>query len=438
MLIKAEEIPTINLSSPLKSGEGDGYTIEEDSICIKTYSNRYVNNIFRSYFYIYTDNRFILTGTNVDKTIIIQSSSFIYLDSVTLTSKGTTIIIEENCQVDFILRGKSSLINSVVNENMGNIYLKEGAKLKIYGQGILNLIVNKFFGLYSESNSSLEIVEGTLKIISTENSVGGIYIDGDIYFNNHNFYYEALSGINPVIVTNGTLIINSGNYNIVSNGTIFNSKNSIIINSGNYNIVSNGTIFNSKNSIIINSGNLNISSESGEYAINIGKSVYLKGENLNIFSSNGIGIHAEENIYLGIKDEDNNNLRVNLTTFDKGLEAQRIEIFSGNISIKSENDGIGILNDYCNENTLYSNITCYIKIYDGEILINSEKNGINSVGNIYVAGGKTIIYAGKNYHTIIESKLLKITNGIFFAGGSNGFEENNTETTQTFKMYKLF
>ena len=249
MLIKAEEIPTINLSSPLKSGEGDGYTIEEDSICIKTYSNRYVNNIFGSYFYIYTDNRFILTGTNVDKTIIIQSSSFIYLDSVTLTSKGTTIIIEENCQVDFILRGKSSLINSVVNENMGNIYLKEGAKLKIYGQGILNLIVNKFFGLYGESNSSLEIVEGTLKIISTENSVGGIYIDGDIYFNNHNFYYEALSGINPVIVTNGTLIINSGNYNIVSKGTIFNSKNSIII----------------------NSGNLNISSESGEYAINIGK-----------------------------------------------------------------------------------------------------------------------------------------------------------------------
>ena len=416
MLIKAEEIPTINLSSPLKSGEGDGYTIEEDSICIKTYSNRYVNNIFGSYFYIYTDNRFILTGTNVDKTIIIQSSSFIYLDSVTLTSKGTTIIIEENCQVDFILRGKSSLINSVVNENMGNIYLKEGAKLKIFGQGILDLIVNKFFGLYGESNSSLEIVEGTLKIISTENSVGGIYIDGDIYFNNHNFYCEALSGINPVIVTNGTLIINSGNYNIVSNGTIFNSKNSIII----------------------NSGNLNISSESGEYAINIGKSVYLKGENLNIFSSNGIGIHAEENIYLGIKDEDNNNLRVNLTTFDKGLEAQRIEIFSGNISIKSENDGIGILNDYCNENPLYSNITCYIKIYDGEILINSEKNGINSVGNIYVAGGKTIIYAGKNYHTIIESKLLKITNGIFFAGGSNGFEENNTETTQTFKMYKLF
>ena len=74
MLIKAEEIPTINLSSPLKSGEGDGYTIEEDSICIKTYSNRYVNNIFGSYFYIYTDNRFILTGTNVDKTIIMRDS----------------------------------------------------------------------------------------------------------------------------------------------------------------------------------------------------------------------------------------------------------------------------------------------------------------------------------------------------------------------------
>ena len=196
LLINTDEIPTIDFSSELKSREEDGFSSEGDYLTIKTYPSRYVG------YNDYTTNRFILTGTNVDKTIIINSTSFIYLNALTLTSKESSIIIEKNCQVEFILTGKSSLINSAVSENMGNIYLKEGAKLTISGQGTLNLIVNKFFGIYGEISSSFEMREGTLKIISTENSLGGIHVNDDIYFTNSNFYFEDISGENPVISTN--------------------------------------------------------------------------------------------------------------------------------------------------------------------------------------------------------------------------------------------
>ena len=385
------DIPTINFSSELKSREEDGFSLEGDYLTIKTYPRRDVYYINGNYFNAYTTNRFMLTGTNVDKTIIINSTSFIYLNALTLTSKESPIIIEKNCQVEFILTGKSSLINSAVSENMGNIYLKEGAKLTISGQGTLNLIVNKFLGIYGEKSSSFEMKEGTLKIISTENSVGGIHVNDDIYFTNSNFYFEDISGENPVISTN--------------------------------------------QSIIINSGNLNISTESSNFAINSGNSIFIKGGNINLLSSIGSGIHAGQNFYFGIKDEDNNSLKLNINSSGKGLEAQRIEIFSGNITIESKSDGISLLNDCCKENPEYANTTCYIKIYGGDILINSEKNGINSVGNIYIAGGKTIIYAGENYSSIVETQLLKITKGIFFAGGAKGFEENITETTQTFLVY---
>ena len=56
---------------------------------------------------------------------------------------------------------------------------------------------------------------GNIKIISTENSAGGIKVDKDIVFNNNPiFSYEAISGINPSIYTNNSLIMNSGNIDI--------------------------------------------------------------------------------------------------------------------------------------------------------------------------------------------------------------------------------
>ena len=80
--------------------------------------------------------------------------------------------------------------------------------------------------------TSLEINEGTIKIISTETSAGGINVGNNIIINNPNSNYEAISGTNPAVYANDSIIINSGIFKINSGGKIFKSGNSIIINSG--------------------------------------------------------------------------------------------------------------------------------------------------------------------------------------------------------------
>ena len=159
ILIFSINSQTIDFSSNLQSGIG--FTVEGNIITINEYSRRYY------YPYDYTTNDFKLSGTNIDKTIIVKSSVNLHLDSLTLASTGklTPIIIENNCEVNLELNGVSSLVDSQTNENKGIIYLKEGAKLKIYGGGTLNLMINNYFGIYGENSTSLEINGGTIKII---------------------------------------------------------------------------------------------------------------------------------------------------------------------------------------------------------------------------------------------------------------------------------
>lgn len=99
------------------------------------------------------------------------------------------------------------------------------------------------------------------------------------------------------------------------------------------------------------------------------------------------------------------------------MEAKGIEINSGIIQIKSKSDGIKIKDNEYKEEKCSNEHNCYI-IYGGEIYINSEENGIDSNGDIFIAGGKLILFGAwnGNYQPIIQCEILKITNGTVFAG----------------------
>ena len=435
ILIFSINSQTIDFSSNLQSGTG--FTVEGDIITIKEYSGRTYSS------YGYTTKDFKLIGTNIDKSIIVTSSVNLHLDSLTLASTGkiTPIIIENNCEVNLELNGVSSLVDSSTNENKGIIYLKEGAKLKIYGGGTLNLMINNYFGIYGENSTYLEINGGTIKIISTETSAGGINIGKDISFNGPNLYYEAISGKNFGISAKNSLVINLVNLNINSGeGKNFQIGNEIIMNAGNLYLQSRADkSIEAGNSIIINGGLLNLET-SGEKGIETKNSIYIKKGTFNINSLGGKGIYANKNIYLGVKDDNNSNLKINITSLDKGIEAKGIEIYSGIIDIKSKGDGIKISNDECKEEKCSGECTCYIKIYGGEIYINSEENGIDSNGDIFIAGGKLILYGASNgnYQPITQCGILKITNGTIFAGGAKingGISDNTTQISLDYYKY---
>lgn len=116
--------------------------------------------------------------------------------------------------------GTSTLGDSLLNKNNGVINIDEGATLTIKKNGTLNLIPNKFVGIYGTKTSSLIIDGGLIKINSTEDDFGRIYIGRECIFNGGIFYFTALSGNYPPISSNNSIIINKGKINIQSKDRI--------------------------------------------------------------------------------------------------------------------------------------------------------------------------------------------------------------------------
>jgi len=227
----------------------------------------------------------------------------------------------------------------------------------------------------------------------------------DIIINNGSFIYEAFYGKNPAITSDNSIIINGGMLNIKSgNGTGIKANNSIIIYKCSLDLISEGDGIQTNSSIFILEGFFNIKSEGGK------------------------GIKAKKNIYIGEKDN-NSNVHINIDTFKEGIEAKIMEIYSGNINIRSKGDGIKISSDICKEQTCSGEFNYYLDIYDGDININSDKNGIISDGDISIVGGQSILFGSSegDYQPITQNGLLKITGGILFAGGNKGKIVVNTK-----------
>ena len=169
----------------------------------------------------------------------------------------------------------------------------------------------------------------------------------------------------------------------------------------------------------------------------MGNSIYIKAGFFNVISSNGKGIQAKNNIYFGVKDERNENLILNINSFSKGIEARGMEIYSGNINIESKSDSIKLKNNSCIDEKCSNESKCYLKIYGGNIFINSDENGIDSNGDIHIAGGKLILFGAYegNYQPITQVDQLKITNGTVFAGGIIGEGGIVANTTQIYAIY---
>jgi hypothetical protein len=232
--------------------------------------------------------------------------------------------------------------------------------------------------------------------------------------------------------------MNSGNLDInAGEGKILQIGNSFILNSGNLNLLTTAEKgIDVEDSIIFNSGTLNLKTN-GEKGIEVGNSIYVKSGSFNIVSSNGKGLQAKNKIYFGVKDDRNENLVININSFSKGIEAKGMEIYSGIINIESKSDSIKIGNNSCMDEKCSNETTSYLKIYGGNIFINSDENGIDSNGYIHIAGGKLILFGAYegNYQPITQIDQLKITNGTVFAGGIIGEGGIIANTTQIYSFY---
>ena len=348
--INADE--TIDFSS---LSSGTGYTVSDNTVTIST------------------SGTYTLKGTNTNKRILVSTSATLILSSLSLTSSGslTPLIIDSSNSVIMTLSGSSTLQDSSSNENEGVIYLRSGASLTISGDGTLNLNPNKNMAINGTDSTSLTVNGGTIKVTSSSSNVGGIYLRKQITFNNCVYSYQATSGKNHAIDSEGNVVIKKGTYNLIS--------------------------------------------------------------------GSGKGIQVENNLYIGEESGSNSDLTININTSNEGIQAEIIEIYSGNITINSNEDGINAAGDDCDEEgTCRGNCKCYIKLTGGVIDINSGEDGIDSNGDITISGGSIIVYgAGSGADQPIDQDgILSITGGTVFAAGSSdmgGVSATNSQNSLTYK-----
>ena len=336
---------------------GEGYTVSDNIVTITG------------------SGPFDLTGWQTNAKIIVSSSCTLNLDAFSIINTGqlTPLIISENKEVELVLTGESSFMDSNSNENDGTIYLQAGASLKIKGEGTLNIVPNKYMAINGTDDTSLVVNDNAhITIYSESATIGGIYLKKEIIFNNAQYTYNCENGAHHAIDSEGPIKLIKGQF-------IIKSGNGKGIQSEKY---------------------LQIGEEGGD------------NEDLILsITSNNEGIEAMGIIiYSGI-----------------------IEITSGQDGINAASSG----NECDESIQCSGNCECFIKIYDGLLQIQSEEDGLDSNGDITITGGQIIIFAasqGAN-QPIDQDGLLSITGGVIIAAGSNSMGVK-AETTQVQKTYK--
>ena len=203
LLIKSDDIIKIDVSNILSTT--DDYIIERNTIILS-------KNI-----------PYDITGNTNIYNIKVSSSCKITLNSLIISSPiYPAILIEENKEVNLILKGKSKLSDTKSNQYEGVIYLNEESKLIISGEDLLTIKPNKHMAINGAESTSLIVESGEININSTATDVGGIYLNKEIIFNNGIFKFDinikTLNSINPpnAIDSEGSITIKRGKYYINS------------------------------------------------------------------------------------------------------------------------------------------------------------------------------------------------------------------------------
>ena len=161
----------------------------------------------------------------------------------------------------------------------------------------------------------------------------------------------------------------------------------------------------------------------------------------NINSWEGKGIQSENYLYIGEENGNDDDLTLNIKTNNEGIEAKKIEIYSGNINIEAEEDGINAASSGtdCDEETVHcsGNCVCYINYKGGKMTLTSGEDGLDANGDITITGGEISIFASTDGadQPIDQDGLLSITGGTVLAAGSTQMGGVSAETTQIAKAY---
>jgi hypothetical protein len=228
-----------------------------------------------------------------------------------------------------------------------------------------------------------------------------------------------------------SLNINGGNITISSGGGSANSSNKIGAQGntwGNWGMTNTSVDTPSAKGlkatadVIITGGTINI--DSSDDSIHSNNGVAISGGDI-ILTSGDDGIHSDTSLIISGGD-------INIKKSYEGLESSAITISEGNIYVVSSDDGFNVVGGMDGsavmgrpgQNSFATSGSYYLNINGGYIFIDAMGDGLDISGAITMSGGEVIINGPTaNDNGALDFTSFKITGGFLVAAGSSGMAQ---------------
>lgn len=165
-------------------------------------------------------------------------------------------------------------------------------------------------------------------------------------------------------------------------------------------------------------------------AINAEQLLTVESGTLNIAAADD-GVHCDYVLNIGTADGDGPTITI--TDCDEGLEGATLNVYSGNITIHSEDDCLNAAN---------SDLTDYayeMNIYGGTLAVDAETgDGLDSNGTLTITGGTVLVWTAStaDNQPLDADGTITISGGLVLgAGGSSGAGGTNLSAAQPYVIF---
>ncbi len=388
---------------------------------------------------------------------ITLNGNSIACSSKTVTVNGTTATI--NTEGTYVITGELTngmiAINAKTTDKV-HIILNGVSITSATCAPIYVLQADKVFVTLANNTENVLANGGSFTPVDSNNIDATIFSTQDITFNGggkltvNSPAGHGISTKDDLVIASGTYVINSLSRGVDANDSVRIKEASVKITSGKDSIRSENNSDTSKGFVYIQSGTIELDSkgdgisssaytqiEGGKITINaassdttvsakaikVTTSLVINGGTFDITSTDD-AIKADEKIYLNggtlnVKTDDDaistpgllhfENATLNIIESYEGIDAAKVEIDSGKISIVAENDAIAAA---VKDSTTADQVG-EILITGGEILIKAGGDGIDTTGTLTVTDGVLEIYTEK----VASSNVISCDGAATISGG---------------------